>query len=89
MKLRAGGAGDLDLTPEIGQYRLSANAPGVELNELRKTLGIKPLPYPIAGAARGVLHCTGLLEEPVFSGALLGPCSDAGIEHVTHVWQIQ
>ena len=70
LKLRAGGAGDLDLTPETGQYRLSANAPGVELNELRKTLGIKPLPYPIAGAARGVLHCTGLLEEPVFSGVL-------------------
>ena len=56
------------MTPETGQYRLSATAPGVELNELRKTLGIKPLPYPIAGAARGVMHCTGLLEEPIFSG---------------------
>lgn len=34
----------------------------------RKTLGVKPPPYPVAGALRGVLHCTGPLEKPVFSG---------------------
>ncbi|KAK9862508.1 hypothetical protein WJX84_009406 [Apatococcus fuscideae] len=72
--------GDLDLTPEVGQYRLSANAPGVELNELRKTLGIKPLPYPIAGAARGVLHCTGLLEEPVFSGTAVAMAPSSSMQ---------
>ena len=61
-------AGDMDLNPETGQYRLSASVPGVEANDLRKTLAIRPLPFPVGGAVRGVLHCTGPLETPVFSG---------------------
>ena len=61
-------AGDMDLNPETGQYRLSASVPDVEANDLRKTLAIRPLPFPVGGAVRGVLHCTGPLETPVFSG---------------------
>ncbi len=60
--------GDMDLDPVSGQYRLMASVPGVEMNDLRRTLGIKPPPMPIGGALRGVLHCTGPLEQPVFSG---------------------
>ena len=62
-------AGDMDLDPERGQYRLSCTVPGVDANELRKTLGIRPPPYPVAGALRGILHCTGPLDQPVFAGA--------------------
>ncbi len=58
----------MDLNPETGQYRLSASVPGVEVNELRRTLAIRPMPLPVGGALRGVLHCTGPLETPVFSG---------------------
>lgn len=61
-------AGDMGLNPESGQYRVSADVVGVEVNDLRKTLGLRPLPFPISGAIRGVLHCTGPLEEPIFSG---------------------
>lgn len=61
-------AGDMDLDPVTGQYRFTASVPSVEMNDLRRTLGIKPLPMPIGGALRGVLHCTGALEQPVFSG---------------------
>ena len=58
----------MDLDPDTGSYRLSANVPRVEVNDLRKTLGVKPPPLPVGGALRGVLHCTGPLERPVFSG---------------------
>jgi hypothetical protein len=67
-------AGDMDLNPETGQYRLSAAVPGVEVNDLRRTLGMRPMPFPLGGALRGVLHCTGPLETPVFSGAHVQPC---------------
>ncbi len=49
--------------------------PGVEANALRATLGIRPLPQPVAGALRGVLHCTGPLEQPVFSGSAVAVAS--------------
>ena len=62
-------AGDMDLNPETGQYRLSASVPVVEVNDLRRTLAMRPMPFPLGGALRGVLHCTGPLETPVFSGA--------------------
>ncbi len=58
----------MDLNPETGQYRLSASVPGVEVNDLRRTLAVPPMPFPLGGAVRGVLHCTGPLEAPVFSG---------------------
>lgn len=62
-------AGDLDLNPEGGQYRLTADVPGVEVNQLRATLGVRPTPQPVAGCLAGVLHVTGPLEKPVFSGS--------------------
>lgn len=62
-------AGALDLNPQTGQYRLSATVPGVEVNALRATLGVRPTPQPVAGAVAGVLHVTGPLEKPVFSGS--------------------
>lgn len=60
--------GDLDLDPERGTYRLSATVPGVEVNQLRASLGVRPLPMPVAGAVAGTLHITGPLEKPIFSG---------------------
>lgn len=51
-----------------GQYQLSARVAGVEVNALRATLGLRPTPQPVAGAVGGVLHVTGPLEKPVFSG---------------------
>lgn len=73
-------AGDMDLNPETGQYRLSASVPGVEANDLRRTLAIRPLPFPVGGGVRGVLHVTGPLETPVFSGEARKRlcCSEAG-----------
>jgi hypothetical protein len=59
----------MDLNPAGGQYRLQASVPGVEVNGLRATLGVRPIPFPIAGAVRGVLHATGPLEKPIFSGS--------------------
>lgn len=38
------------------------------MNELRATLGVRPTPFPVAGAVAGTLHVTGPLEKPVFSG---------------------
>ena len=62
----------MDLNPETGLYRLSATVAPMDLNELRRTLAVRPPPFPVAGAVRGVLHCTGPLEQPIFSGAW--PC---------------
>ena len=61
-------AGDVGINPDFGQYRLSGEVAGVEVNELRKTLGVRPTPYSVGGAVRGVLHVTGPLDQPVFSG---------------------
>jgi hypothetical protein len=58
----------MDVNPDTGSYRISATIPRVEMNELRKTLAIRPPPFPLGGVVRGVLHCTGPLEQPVFSG---------------------
>lgn len=62
-------AGDLDLCPQGGQYRLQAAVGPVEVNGLRASLGVRPVPFPLAGALRGVLHVTGPLEKPIFSGS--------------------
>ena len=65
----------MDLDPDVGQYRFTAVVEGVEVNALRETLGVRPQALPIAGSVRGTLHCTGPLEEPVFSGAQFLHCS--------------
>lgn len=59
----------MDLNPLNGQYRLQAAVGPVEVNALRATLAVRPIPFPIAGALRGVLHVTGPLEKPIFSGS--------------------
>jgi hypothetical protein len=59
----------MDLNPLGGQYRLQAAVGSVEVNALRATLAVRPIPFPIAGALRGVLHVTGPLEKPIFSGS--------------------
>ena len=61
-------SGDLDLNPATGSYRLTANVPGVEVNTLRATLGVRPTPFPVAAAVKGNLHISGPLEKPIFSG---------------------
>jgi hypothetical protein len=53
----------------VGQYRLQASVGPVEVNSLRATLGVRPIPFPIAGALRGVLHVVGPLDKPIFSGS--------------------
>jgi len=63
-------AGDVGINPDSGHYRLSGEVAGVEVNELRKTLGVRPTPYSVGGAVRGVLHVTGPLDQPIFSGTL-------------------
>ena len=40
----------------------------MQANALRATLGVRPTPFPVAGAVSGTLHVTGPLEKPVFSG---------------------
>ena len=70
--INAATAGDMDLNPDAGEYRFQATVPEVEVNALRETLGVRPLPFPLAGALRGTLFCTGPLEEPSFAGARLG-----------------
>ncbi|KAL0047976.1 hypothetical protein WJX82_004829 [Trebouxia sp. C0006] len=61
-------SGDVGINPDSGHYRLSGEVAGVEVNELRKTLGVRPTPYSVGGAVRGVLHVTGPLDQPIFSG---------------------
>lgn len=61
----------MGINPEVGQYQLSGQVAAVEVNELRKTLGVRPTPCSVGGAVRGVLHVTGALDQPVFSGSLL------------------
>ena len=60
--------GDLDLNSTAGEYRLSAQVSPVEVNNLRETLGVRPLPRPVAGSVKGFLYCSGPLESPVFTG---------------------
>lgn len=60
--------GDLDLNPLHGEYRVSASVPGVEVNALRASLGIRPTPFAVSGAVAGTMHVSGPLEKPIFSG---------------------
>ena len=61
-------AGDVRLDPEVGGYRLAADAAPTEINALRASLGVRPLPVPVAGGVAGSLHVSGALDAPVFSG---------------------
>eukprot|EP00210_Caulerpa_lentillifera_P007372 g7046.t1 len=63
-------SGDMDVDPEYGEYRLTGVVSPVEVNVARASFGVRPMPNPVAGAVRGVVHCSGPLREPVFSGAI-------------------
>jgi hypothetical protein len=52
-----------------GEYRISAQVSGVDVHDLRETLGVKPPPRPMAGAIRGFLYVGGPLEYPIFTGS--------------------
>lgn len=58
----------MDVDPDRGEYRLSAVVPAVEINTLRASMGARPIPNPVAGSAEGLIHCTGPLREPIFTG---------------------
>ena len=52
-----------------GEYRISAQIAGVDVHDLRETLGVRPPPRPVAGAIRGFLYVGGPLEYPIFTGS--------------------
>jgi len=52
-----------------GEYRISAQVSGVDVHDLRETLGVKPPPRPMAGAIRGFIYVGGALEYPIFTGS--------------------
>eukprot|EP00899_Mesostigma_viride_P010244 jgi/Mesvir1/19220/Mv11528-RA.3 len=60
--------GDMDLNVQGGEYRLHASVSAVEVNELMDTFGAMPPPYPVAGWLGGVVHMTGPLEKPFYTG---------------------
>lgn len=62
--------GDLDVNADDGEYRLMLQVPKVEVNDLRETLAVRPLPYPVTGYARGSIQVTGPLEKPIYSGRI-------------------
>jgi len=48
--------GDMDLNPKGGSYRLQASVGPAEVNGLRASpSGVRPIPFPVAGALRAVL----------------------------------
>lgn len=57
------------MCPTGGCYRLQAVAGPVEANALRASLGVRPLPWSLAGSLRGLLGVSGPLDAPVYSGS--------------------
>ncbi|EFJ16558.1 hypothetical protein SELMODRAFT_421796 [Selaginella moellendorffii] len=62
-------SGDMDVNPENGEFRLSCQVPGVEVNSLMTTLKVRPPPFPVAGAVKAVVYCRGPLDAPIFEGS--------------------
>ncbi|KAJ7565427.1 hypothetical protein O6H91_02G060300 [Diphasiastrum complanatum] len=62
-------SGDIDLNPESGEYRLSCQASGVEVNALMDTLDVQPPPFPLSGVVRAIVYCRGPLDAPIFDGS--------------------
>jgi hypothetical protein len=58
---------------------VQVDAPAVEVNAVRATLGAKPLPYPVAGAVNGHMQCYGALDEPVFAGRVDAVAAEPGV----------
>lgn len=62
-------SGDFGLNPEDGEFHLMCQIPSVEVNALMKTVKMKPLMFPLAGAVTAVFNCQGPLDAPVFVGS--------------------
>ncbi|XP_039846262.1 protein SUBSTANDARD STARCH GRAIN 4, chloroplastic [Panicum virgatum] len=62
-------SGDFGLNPEDGEFHLMCQVPSVEVNALMRTMKMKPLMFPLAGAVTAVFNCQGPLDAPVFVGS--------------------
>ncbi|KAB8080215.1 hypothetical protein EE612_000606 [Oryza sativa] len=62
-------SGDFGLNPEDGEFHLMCQVPSVEVNALMKTMKMRPLMFPLAGAVTAVFNCQGPLDAPVFVGS--------------------
>ncbi|VAH58089.1 unnamed protein product [Triticum turgidum subsp. durum] len=62
-------SGDFGLNPEDGEFHLMCQVPSVEVNALMKSVKMKPLMFPVAGAVTAVFNCQGPLDAPVFVGS--------------------
>ncbi|OEL34269.1 hypothetical protein BAE44_0004714, partial [Dichanthelium oligosanthes] len=62
-------SGDFGLNPEEGEFHLMCQVPSVEVNALMRTMKMKPLMFPLAGAVTAVFNCQGPLDAPVFVGS--------------------
>lgn len=62
-------SGDFGLNPEDGEFHLMCQVPSVEVNALMKTVKMRPLMFPLAGAVTAVFNCQGPLDAPVFVGS--------------------
>ncbi|TVU21519.1 hypothetical protein EJB05_31159, partial [Eragrostis curvula] len=62
-------SGDFGLNPENGEFHLMCQVPSVEVNALMRTMKMKPLMFPLAGAVTAVFNCQGPLDAPVFVGS--------------------
>ncbi|KAK3160530.1 hypothetical protein QOZ80_1BG0060740 [Eleusine coracana subsp. coracana] len=62
-------SGDFGLNPEDGEFHLMCQVPSVEINALIRTMKMKPLMFPLAGAVTAVFNCQGPLDAPVFVGS--------------------
>ncbi|CAA6666284.1 unnamed protein product [Spirodela intermedia] len=62
-------SGDFGINPDDGEFHLMCQVPCVEVNDLMKTLKMKPLLFSLAGSVTAVFNCQGPLDAPVFVGS--------------------
>ncbi|XP_062194622.1 protein SUBSTANDARD STARCH GRAIN 4, chloroplastic-like isoform X1 [Phragmites australis] len=62
-------SGDFGLNPEDGEFHLLCQVPSVEVNALMRTMKMRSLMFPLAGAVTAVFNCQGPLDAPVFVGS--------------------
>ncbi|KAL6627318.1 hypothetical protein ACP70R_031044 [Stipagrostis hirtigluma subsp. patula] len=62
-------SGDFGLNPDDGEFHLMCQVPSVEVNALMRTMKMRPLMFPLAGAVTAVFNCQGPLDAPVFVGS--------------------
>ncbi|XP_078432268.1 embryo defective 2410 [Wolffia australiana] len=88
-------SGDFGINPDDGEFHLMCQVPCVEVNDLMKTLKMKPLLFSLAGSVTAVFNCQGPLDAPIFVGSgmvsrktpysdgnsLLSPASEAVLKN--------